>query len=81
MIAAITAWGRVAAWSWIIAALAYQALGGLRDAVYAPERQARVAGALTVFVASGLIVLVVRASQRAWDRARTMDTSVAPETR
>ena len=81
VIAAITAWGRVAAWSWIIAALAYQALGGLRDAVYGPEWQARGSGALTVLVASGLIVLLVRASRRARDRGRTMDTSVVPETR
>ena len=81
VIAAIAAWGRVAAWSWIVAALAYQAFGGLRDAVYGPEWQARGAGALTVLVATALIVLVIRASQRAWDRARTMDTFAVPETR
>jgi hypothetical protein len=81
VILAITAWGRLAAWSWIIAALSYQALGGLRGGVYGPEWQARGAGALTVLVAIALIALVVRASQRGWDRARTMDRSVAPEIR
>jgi hypothetical protein len=86
VIGALVAWGRPAAWSWVIAALSYQALGGLRDAVYGPEWQARGAGALTVLVATALIALVVRratsaASQLDWDRARMTDRSALPETR
>jgi hypothetical protein len=57
---AIIVWGTLAAWSWIVAALWYQALGALRDAVYGPEWQARGAGALTVLVATALIALVLR---------------------
>jgi hypothetical protein len=59
-IVAIRVWGARAAWSWFVAALAYQALDGLREAVYAPEWQARGAGALTFLVATVLILLIVR---------------------
>jgi hypothetical protein len=65
VIVAIIAWGALAAWSWIIAALWYQALDGLRDAVYGPEWQARGAGALTVLVAAALTALVVRRAMSA----------------
>jgi hypothetical protein len=57
---AIIVWGARSAWSWIVAALSYQALDALRDAVYGPEWQARGAGALTVLVATALIALIVR---------------------
>jgi hypothetical protein len=57
---AIKVWGARSAWSWIVAALSYQALGGLRDTVYGPESHARGAGALTVLVATALIALIVR---------------------
>jgi membrane protease YdiL (CAAX protease family) len=57
---AIYAWGTVSAWSWIVAALVLQALGGLRGAVYAPVWPERGAGALTLLVASVLILLITR---------------------
>ena len=63
-VVAIGAWGARSAWSWFVAALTYQALGGLRDAVYGPEWQARGAGALTVFAATALIALIVRGAVR-----------------
>ncbi len=63
-VGAIMAWGPRSAWSWIVAALSYQAMGGLRDAVYGPEWQARGAGGLTVLVATGLIALVLHRALR-----------------
>lgn len=50
--------GARSAWSWLVAALFYQSLTGLRNAAYAPVWQERGAGALTVLVASGLIALI-----------------------
>jgi hypothetical protein len=73
-VGAIMAWGPRSAWSWIVAALSYQAMGGLRDAVYGPEWQARGAGALTVLVATGLIALVLRRALRSTPRV----SAVAP---
>jgi membrane protease YdiL (CAAX protease family) len=61
---AISVWGRVSAWSWIVAALAYQALRASSDTVYGPEWQTRVAGVLSVVVAGALIVLIARRSSR-----------------
>lgn len=61
---AISVWGRVSAWSWIVAALAYQGFGALGDTVYGPEWQTRVAGGLTVLVATALIALIVLRSSR-----------------
>jgi hypothetical protein len=58
MMVAVVVWGARSAWSWIVAALSYQALDALRDAVYGPESQARGAGALTVLVATALIALI-----------------------
>ena len=63
-IAATTVWGSRAAWAWLIAALSYEVLGGLRDAVYGPEWQARGAGALTVVGGCALIALIVRYAAR-----------------
>jgi len=63
-IVAIIVWGARSAWSWIVAALSYGALGGLRDAVYGPEWQARGAGALTVLAATALIALIMRRAVR-----------------
>ena len=57
---AIRVWGPRSAWSWFVAGLTYQGLGGLRDGVYGPEWQARGAGALTVLAATALIALIVR---------------------
>jgi hypothetical protein len=59
-VAAVRAWGGRAAWAWFVAALFYADLEGLRDAVYGPEWQSRVAGALSVVVATMLIALIVR---------------------
>jgi hypothetical protein len=61
----VVAWGSLSAWSWIVAALAYQALSGLRNAAYAPVWQERGAGALIVLVASALIVVIARRAARA----------------
>jgi hypothetical protein len=73
MLVAIAVWGGWSAWSWIVAALSYQAFGALRDVVYGPEWHARAAGALTVLIASGLICLVLRWS---WElRARSYELS------
>ena len=56
--------GMRSAWSWIVAALFYQALVGLREAGYGPVWQARVAGALAIVVASVLVVLIARQTAR-----------------
>jgi uncharacterized membrane protein YoaK (UPF0700 family) len=57
---AIAAWGALSAWSWIVAALAFQALDALRDAAHGPVWQVRGAGALTLLVAIALIALIAR---------------------
>lgn len=59
-LAALVAWGSHSAWSWIVAALAYFALDGLRDAVYAPVWQAQLAGGLVAAVSALLMWSVVR---------------------
>jgi hypothetical protein len=61
---ALRAWGTFSAWSWIVAALVFEAFGGLRSAVYAPTGQEHVAGALTLLVACGLMALIVRHARR-----------------
>jgi hypothetical protein len=63
IVAAIT-WGALSAWSWIVAALVYQVFGGLREAVYGLEWQARSAGVLTLLIAGALIALIVPRGQR-----------------
>jgi len=62
---AIVVWGGRSASSWIVAALGYQGLGGLRSAAYGPVWQARVSGVLTVAVVSVLIALIARQAARA----------------
>ena len=57
---ALYLWGRLSGWSWLVAALVFGALGGLRSAVYAPTGQEQVAGALTVVAASVFVALIVR---------------------
>ncbi len=57
--------GTRSAWSWIVAALFFQALLGLREAAYGPVWQARGAGALTVLIASALIVVIARRTAQA----------------
>ena len=61
---ALVVWGSLSAWSWIVAALAYQGLGGLRNAAYGPVWQAQGAGALTVLIASALVALIARLATR-----------------
>jgi hypothetical protein len=56
--------GTRSAWSWVVAALFFQALLGLREAAYGAAWQARGAGALTLLVASALIVLIARRAAR-----------------
>jgi hypothetical protein len=57
---ALVFWGGLAAWSWIIAALGYQGLGGLRNAAYGAVWQDRAAGALTLAVALAVVVTIAR---------------------
>ncbi len=71
---AIKVWGARSAWAWIVAALSYEALGGLRGAVYGSEWQARAGGALTVLVAAALIALIVRRAVR-WTEVVTLAPS------
>jgi hypothetical protein len=61
---AIVAWGSLSAWSWIVGALAFQALSGLRSVAYGPVWQARGAGLLAVLVASALIALIAHRTGR-----------------
>jgi len=62
-------WGRLSAWSWLVAALVFNALGGLRSAAYAPTGQEHVAGALTLLVACTLVALIVRHTRAEATRA------------
>jgi len=57
---AVVAGGARSAWSWIVAALFYQALSALRETAYGPVSQARIAGALSILVASAIIAIVAR---------------------
>jgi peptidoglycan/LPS O-acetylase OafA/YrhL len=68
-VVAIRVWGARSAWSWIVAALSYEALSGVRIAVYGPEAKARAAGVLTLIGAAALIVLIVRRGERHPSRA------------
>ena len=56
--------GTRSAWSWVVAALFFQVLLGLREAAYGPVWQARGAGALTVLVASALVAVIARGAGR-----------------
>jgi hypothetical protein len=70
---AVAAWGTRSAWSWIVAVLSYFGLAGLRNAVYGYVWEERVAGALGLLVASGLIALIVRETRppRRWSNPLT----------
>jgi hypothetical protein len=62
---ALAFWATLSAWSWIVAALAFQALGGLRQAVYGAVWQEQGSGALTVLVACAIITFnFLRAARR-----------------
>jgi membrane protease YdiL (CAAX protease family) len=60
VVTALVVGGARSAWSWIVAALFFQALNGLREAAYGPVWQARGAGALIVLVASALIAIIAQ---------------------
>jgi hypothetical protein len=75
MMGVIVVWGSRSAWSWIVAALSYQAFGALRDAVYGPEWQTRVAGALTVLVVLALLGLI---AHHAPSRAAPVPAAIPP---
>jgi hypothetical protein len=60
----IAIWGALSAWSWIVAALAYQALNGLRGAAYGAAWQDRAAAGLLVLAAGALIALIARRTAR-----------------
>jgi membrane protease YdiL (CAAX protease family) len=62
---AVAVWGPLAAWSWLVAALAVLGLSSLRLAAYGVVWQERGAGVLTLLVAAALIVLITRRAARA----------------
>jgi membrane protease YdiL (CAAX protease family) len=64
VVIALVVWGTLSAWSWIVAALAYQGFAGLRNAAYGPVWQDRGAGALTLLVASALVALIAHRAAR-----------------
>jgi membrane protease YdiL (CAAX protease family) len=57
---AVRAWGTSSALSWVVAALGFQGLSGLRLAVYAPTVSERIAGGLALLIAGILIAVVAR---------------------
>lgn len=60
VVAATLRWGTHAAWSWIVAALAFQLFAALRAVAHAPVWQARVSALLTAAVAGALIAGIAR---------------------
>ena len=60
VVAAFRAWGATSGWSWVVAALAHQALGGLRLAAHAATAQERGAGILAALAAVALIAAIAR---------------------
>jgi hypothetical protein len=67
---AIYEWGSLGAWTWIVAALVFQGLSGVREAVFAATAQERVAGLLSAVATGALITLI------AW-RTRIPGTAAA----
>jgi len=61
---AVVVWGSLAAWSWLVGALAFLGLGSLRVAAYGVVWQERAAGALTLIGASALILLIAQRAAR-----------------
>ncbi len=61
---ALVVGGARSAWSWIVAALFYQALSALRETAYGPVWEARIAGALAILIASVLIASIARRTAR-----------------
>jgi hypothetical protein len=75
---AVRAWGTLSAWSWIVAALVFHVLSGLRLAAYPPTAQERIAGVLMVVVAGGLVALVASLTMTVWPS--TQPAPLSPET-
>jgi len=65
VLVAVAVWGSLAAWSWLVAVLAYLGLDALRNAVYGAVWQERGAGALTLLVTAALIVFIAERTARA----------------
>ena len=65
VLTAIAAWGTHSAWSWIVAALSYIGLAGLRSAVYGFVWQEQLGAALTLLIVAGLIALIARETTQA----------------
>jgi membrane protease YdiL (CAAX protease family) len=61
---ALVVGGARSAWSWIVAALFYEALGALRETAYGPVWQARVAGVISIIVVATLIAVIARRTAR-----------------
>ena len=53
-------WGGLAAWSWIVAAIAFQGFGGVRAAAYGAVWQDRATGALILVGALAAVALIAR---------------------
>ncbi|MDB4870096.1 MAG: Abortive infection protein, partial [Gemmatimonadales bacterium] len=66
---ALIFWGGLAAWSWIVGALAYQGLGGLRNAAYGAVWQDRAMGVLTLLAALAVVALIALRTDRAHQSA------------
>jgi hypothetical protein len=64
VVIALLVGGARSAWSWLVAALFYQSLVGLRSAAYASGWQERGAGVLTALVAAGLIAIMAQRAAR-----------------
>jgi hypothetical protein len=61
---AVYVWGSLAAWTWIVAALANRGLTELRLVAHAPTAQERLAGALALFAMCALIGFIGRRARR-----------------
>ena len=53
-------WGGLAAWSWVVAAIAFQGFGGVRTAAYGAVWQDRATGALILVGALAAVALIAR---------------------
>lgn len=56
----VSLWGTVSAWSWVVAALSLQGLGGLHQAIHGPTWQERAAHGLVAGFAYVLVALIAR---------------------
>jgi hypothetical protein len=68
----LAVWGSLAAWSWLVAALAVLGLSGMRLAAYGVVWQERGAGFLTLVVGAALIALIARGVGRPGTQAENL---------